>query len=181
MTITDEDWCAIAGHPGYEVSTRGRVRSLVFRNGVSERSRQQPLIMAVHKNPRGYMTVMLSGRKRHRVHRLVLEAFVGTAPGMEVGHLNGDRADNRLSNLAWVTGLENKAHQLMHGTRLNGEKNPNCKLAASDVAKIVGLLGTGLAQKEIAKQFGVHESTVSDIKLGKRRRIDAQLACKEGP
>jgi hypothetical protein len=42
------------------------------------------------------------------VHILVLEAFVSPRPpGMETCHRNGDRKDNRLSNLRWCTHKEN--------------------------------------------------------------------------
>lgn len=52
-----------------------------------------------------------------KVHRLVLEAFVGPCPtGMETRHRNGDPADNRLGNLSWSTHAENMGDLVEHGT-----------------------------------------------------------------
>ena len=59
------------------------------------------------KNAQGYRVVGIAG-KLYRVHRLVLEAFVGQCPeGFECNHKNRDRSDNRLENLEWVTHIEN--------------------------------------------------------------------------
>ncbi|GAC81679.1 HNH endonuclease [Gordonia malaquae] len=57
---------------------------------------------------------------RHFVHRLVMETFVGPCPsGMEVRHLNGEPADNRLENLAYGTRSENVLDSVAHGTYRN--------------------------------------------------------------
>lgn len=54
--------------------------------------------------------------KRRRLHRLVIEAFVGTPkPGEVVRHLDGDTRNNRLSNLAIGTPVENAADRKAHG------------------------------------------------------------------
>lgn len=52
-----------------------------------------------------------------KVHRLVLEAFVGPCPGGCVGcHGNGDTTDNRLVNLRWDTPGANNRDKREHGT-----------------------------------------------------------------
>jgi hypothetical protein len=51
-----------------------------------------------------------------KVHRLVLETFVGPCPdGMECCHNNGDPADNRLENLRWDTLSSNAYDRVEHG------------------------------------------------------------------
>lgn len=59
----------------------------------------------------GYRQIMLAGRKKWAVHRLVATAFCpGWFDGAVVNHKNGDRLDNRAVNLEWVTQAENNAH-----------------------------------------------------------------------
>ncbi len=75
------------------------------------------------RTKKGYMTVGLclegDGRQtQFRVHRLVLETFVGLCPdGMEACHRNGDPGDNKLSNLRWDTHENNMLDAVRHGTR----------------------------------------------------------------
>ena len=56
----------------------------------------------------GYLRVMIKG-KNYKVHRLVLEAFVGPCPENkpEINHINRNRADNRLENLSFCSRSEN--------------------------------------------------------------------------
>ena len=67
-------------------------------------------IMKLYTNSQGYMKVQLQ-RKNHFVHRLVLEAFVGSCPeGHECNHKNGIKNDNHISNLEWITPSQNTKH-----------------------------------------------------------------------
>lgn len=109
-------WRPVVGFEGmYEVSNDGQVRTL-FRG----------LNKAKHTmiDRKGYVSVRLCGpkrafMKRKRVHSLVLEAFVGPKPeGMQCRHLNGNKQDNRLENLAWGTAKENAADSVAHGVLL---------------------------------------------------------------
>jgi len=62
----------------------------------------------------GYRYVCLfrdNARKYPKVHRAVLEAFSGgSVPPLQVNHINGDKSDNRLCNLEWVTASQNRKH-----------------------------------------------------------------------
>jgi hypothetical protein len=108
------------GASPYEVSDRGRVRSL------SRYIRNPPQlcggrVLKPTPNKTGHLQIALSGpgggRRTHRVHRLVLEAFVGPCPpGLMGCHGNGNPADNRLENLRWDTAKGNAADSIRHGT-----------------------------------------------------------------
>lgn len=69
----------------------------------------------------GHLQVNLHEGEVHaskKVHQLVLLAFVGPMPeGMQVRHLNGAPADNRLSNLKYGTNTENARDAINHGTQ----------------------------------------------------------------
>jgi len=120
MDSTEERWLPIPGYEGrYDVSDLGRVRSL--------RSNHGPLSIPTAKHPTltpsfPYLVVALSVKGRARiwpVHRLVLLAFVGslpdTKPRMETRHLNGNKLDNRLANLAYGSAVDNKLDAVRHG------------------------------------------------------------------
>lgn len=121
----NEKWLPIPGYEGaYEVSDLGRVRSL---DRISAQGRPiKGRVLSQMTGSSGYQQVNLHRDRKqatHHVHRLVLLAFVG--PGgedMQGRHLNGDRSDNTLANLAWGTQLENMQDQREHGTHRNRVK-----------------------------------------------------------
>jgi hypothetical protein len=114
-----ERWVAAPGMSGYEVSDRGRVRSLdrkiVRSDGVVQRWPGRLLRPRVRES--GHLHVMGSDRRNYRVHRLVLEAFVGPCPadGHEACHNDGNPSNNRLENLRWDTRKANAQDTLRHG------------------------------------------------------------------
>lgn len=119
---TIERWLPVVGYEGlYEVSNMGRVRGVdrleVTKAGYTRQRRGK--VRSLKQNRDGYMVVMLSreGKRRTvKVHRLVLEAFVGPCPeGHEACHYNDDPADNRLQNLRWDTRSENLLDQVRNG------------------------------------------------------------------
>lgn len=163
------EWRPVHGFPGYEISKLGEVRSLARRNlqGALRRER----ILKVDVTGEGYAVVRLArdGVKHARaVHRLVLEAFVGPCPeGMECRHLNGIRLDNRSGNLRWGTIQENRADQRLHGTSIDGTRNPAAKVNETDVERMFDLRRAGCSQQAIADWIGLHQTQVSRILRGR--------------
>ena len=160
-----ERWRWIKGHEGrYEVSDLGRVRS--WRT--SRRGEPGPRILK-QATVRGYKQVSLGhphyGGGIGRVHKLVLEAFVGAAPdGMECRHDDGDRGNNALANLSWGTCQENATDKLRHGTQVRGESQGLAKLSE---AAIDAIRTSTLSQRKLAKQYGVTQATVWAVRQGK--------------
>lgn len=111
-----EDWLLIPGYASYEVSSLGRVRSLL---------RGKPRVLSQWSTPSGHMKVRVGGRGEpgRYVHQLVLFAFAGPRPaGMVARHLNGDPTDNRPENLAWGTHSENNYDAVRHGTHAEASR-----------------------------------------------------------
>ena len=115
-----EEWREVRGYEGlYEVSDMGRVRSLDRVVHLSENSvrpacdsLRKGRILKPEKDTRGgYMIVNLSkdgSVKKKKIHRLVMEAFVGECPeGYQVNHLDENPENNALLNLEYVTCKEN--------------------------------------------------------------------------
>lgn len=88
-----EEWKQIESLPGYSVSNEGRVR---------KDSTGQIMVLSTNG---GYKRITVS---RH-VHRLVAEAFIGKPEDERcwVDHIDGDRSNNNVDNLRWVTPSEN--------------------------------------------------------------------------
>lgn len=164
-----ETWKDIPGYEGYyQVSDRGRVQSLprtVTRDGRPYRRLPGRALRPQSQNS-GHLHVSLckGGRKLCRVHRLVLEAFVGPCPpGGECLHRNGNPADNRLENLRWGTHRENQDDMARHGTSCQGERQWQARLTGDDVLQIRRLRGQGLTLAMLGRLFGVHADHVGQI------------------
>ena len=164
-----ERWLPVVGFEGlYSVSDRGRVRSeariVVKTNGVRQPWPEH--MLKPHADPIGRLTVRLGGgQPTTRVHRIVLEAFVGPPPaGLECCHNNGNASDNRLANLRYDTHAENNRDRIYHGTSNRGERHGMAKL--TDIA-VLEIAKSTTSQRVTAQLHGVHQVTVSEIRLGK--------------
>jgi hypothetical protein len=168
----EEEWRQVPGFDGYEVSDFGSVRSYYKKGRFLEKLADHPRTLKPATSTTGYKTVALpvNGRYKHcAVHRLVLRAFVGECPeGNEVAHLNGVRTDNRLSNLQYVTHIENEAHKIAHGTAPLGELNGQAILQGWQVAEIKYLASKSVPQGKIATLFDISHKDVSEILRGGR-------------
>lgn len=122
----------------------------------------------------GYLRVCVTisvGKYRSiGVHRLVAMAFHGAppTPRHEARHLDGTRTNNVPSNLAWGTQRDNAADREQHGRTARGERNKGgVGLTSDEVALIRQRLAARDVQGSIAREFGISQSTVSAIKLGR--------------
>lgn len=116
--VDEEEWRPVVGYEGiYEVSDRGRIRSLGFTDSLG-RHRAGRMKSPAHTAD-GHLQTRLSKDgvlTGHMVHRLVLEAFEGPCPdGMEACHWNDVPDDNRLENLRWGTHAENMRDRTRNG------------------------------------------------------------------
>lgn len=156
MRIEEERWAAVP-ESMLEVSDQGHVRSLSLAGA-------EPYLLKAYPNTCGYPSVGWTWRGKRRsalVHRLVLQAFVGPCPeGMEARHLNGNRTDPRLANLAWGTKRENEDDKIQHGTSAR-------KLCRVQVVEIKNRLLRQETVRSIARRFGISSVTVVLINRGR--------------
>lgn len=89
-------------------------------------------------------------------NRLICEAFHGAPPfdGAHSAHFDGDKLNNRASNLRWATAVENAADRDRHGKTISGERHFNSKLTWPVVREIRKTYRYGKSS-EIALRFGV--------------------------
>lgn len=112
LTLAGEVWRPLikpwSGHAitGMLVSSLGRLK---FQHGRISQGTQTATGYC-------YTTFLLDGRKRNvSVHRLVARAFLGSPPTSEhtqINHKDGNKSNNAISNLEYVTPAENRAHFL---------------------------------------------------------------------
>lgn len=129
------------------------------------------------KDKDGYMKVALCStdlppKKVHRysVHRLIMENF-NPVEGMEklqVNHKDGNKANNALSNLEWVTCEENIHHAMDNGLR--AKVNGAAKLTPEQVKEIYLRGNNGERNVDLSEEYGVHPDIIGKIKNGQMWR-----------
>lgn len=107
--------------------------------------------------------------KTWKVHRLVLETFVGPCPeGMECRHRDNNRANNELSNLHWGTHADNIRDKIAHGTIIKGEQHHASKLTVADVIDIRAKYEAGQNYDAIAAEKNVTRGAIILVVQRKR-------------
>lgn len=105
-----ERWIDVKDNPAYEVSNLGNVR---------KKSTGQLLRTSLNRKG-GYERVAMNGTHKY-VHRLVADSFYdGDHSNMDVNHIDGDKHNNKLSNLEWCTRQENIKHAFINGLKYPG-------------------------------------------------------------
>lgn len=143
-----EMWKEIKDLPGYSVSSKGRVR----KDSTGQ-------IMVLSKNG-GYCRITIS---KH-VHRLVAEAFVEKPNDNNkcwVDHIDGNRSNNNVDNLRWVTPSENCLSFGYHSRIKNRQKK--IKATHLDGREIVFE-----SRRKAAEYFRCSDSEIHYNKLYKR-------------
>ena len=163
-----EIWKTVNGWP-YEVSSLGRVRRTGRACGTRPGRVLKPVIVRG-----GYLRVTLQCGGTHQqfmVHRLVADTFHPVNdPTLQVNHIDGDKTNNTVENLEWVTCGENHAHAYRTGLRrgnhggLKGVANGRAKITAEQAREIRALRGS-MSQSQIGAQYGISQSQVSYIQL----------------
>lgn len=157
MARDGEVWRQVSGWP-YSVSDLGRVRN--------DRTNH---ILTPSPHSHGYHKVSLCCEGHRRdvyVHHLVLNEFVGPAADEEeCNHKNGDKADNRLENLEWVTRGQNAKHAVHTGLYIpaRGTRIGVAKLNPEAVKVIRFLSARGKTAAELARAHGVSQRTVKQV------------------
>ena len=158
-----EEWRDIPGFEGrYQASTEGRIRStdkICTHKG-------RVLKTCIGSNGYPYVGVWAKGGKNAKytpVHHLVALTFLGERPqGYEICHADGNKQNNRLTNLRYASRTENRLDVYRNGGRYSN-------LYPDQVREIRKLLEEKqMSQRAIGELYGISVTSIQNIKTGRR-------------
>jgi hypothetical protein len=108
----------IQDYEDYKIDGNGNVYS--YKKNVAKKMIPQKATAGYH-----YVSLCKNGTRKNRfIHRLMAQAFIENPENkLEVNHKNGNKLDNRLCNLEWVTPSENIKHAVKLGLIVTSEKS----------------------------------------------------------
>lgn len=172
-----EEWKAVAGTYGkIEVSNMGRVRSWL-RDG---------RILKTQKDKKGYhrLRVTICRRKMSfKLHRMVADAFIDNPYNLpQVNHKDGNKDNNAVNNLEWVSNKENANHAIksglwesvIQGSRRENDRRKKPIIAYKD--------GNSIEFDSISDaETKIGSKHITDVLKGKRQHANGwTFAYKEG-
>lgn len=163
-----EIWRPVPHYEGYySASNTGKIRSedRVISNRFYESKLLTPGIDSY-----GYEIVTLckNSRKTRTVHQLVLETFGREKQTKEeTNHKDGNKRNNNINNLEWITNEEHHIITYRQGVMPKGEKVNTSKLTADQVREIRKRSKEGESARGLAREFGVKHSSI--LKVIKRK------------
>ena len=165
-----EIWKKIENYPYYRISDKGRIKVIdrevrVTNNKIAIR-KEKVMVSVITKF--GYKRVGLTNQGRKKlfyIHVLVAKAFIKNQRNKkQVNHKDGNKINNIVSNLEWVTPKENTEHafknNLTKGNNL-GEKNYFSKLTEIDILNIRQRKNE--SKKKISVDYAVNTKTIYNI------------------
>lgn len=146
----------------YLISNLGRIKNV--KNGT---------IMKNYKNKNNpYYKITLSFGNRNkqvtmRVHRAVAQTFIPNPDNLpQVNHKDGNKLNNNIENLEWVTGKQNNIHAVVNKLSRSGEMSQLSKLTSEQIEYIKEKCipyDKNFGCIALAKKFNVDSSTISKI------------------
>ena len=167
-----EIWKDVVGYEGhYQVSNLGNVKSLHYKH------QNFPQVLKPKISYDGYLRVNLAKDgtvKTINIHLLVAKHFIPNPDNKpQINHINGDKNNNSVSNLEWVTGKENIRHAIDTGLR-KIENHKYLKGGGHYASKGVlqydlegNLIKKWNCQSDIAREYNCRTGTVNAAILGR--------------
>lgn len=174
-------WKNIPGYEGlYQASNDGEIKSMSRLNSCGISVREKLLKPTTSKKGYKYVGLSKCGKLYSRsLHRLVALTFLENLLSLpDVNHKDGDKLNNHVSNLEWISKEDHLKHTLTNNLQFKGspgELNPSSKLTWENVSEIRRLRSLQiLSISELAKKFLVSDTNIKDI-LKNKIWVDPKL------
>lgn len=162
----EEIWKDIPGYEGlYQAGSEGNIRSI-------KNNRFYGRILHTYDDcTRGYLKLTMyndKGKNSEKVHRVIAYAFIPNPENKpHINHKNGNRTDNRASNLQWCTNAENAKHGFVVNGRINPWKNKfgfehNRSKAVAQYTLDMVLIKVHGSVQEASRNVNISKQTIVD-------------------
>lgn len=164
----NEQWKEIQGFENeYLISNYGRIKSKtrVYHCGtnhsVQKTIEEHILHVFFRKDKYVGVTLKKNGKSFSReIHRLVAEAFIPNQEKKEqINHKDGDKHNNKVDNLEWITRSENALHSYFKLGNIKYKRN----FSEQEIKEIKGLYLQGQSKNQLAKQYFCSRTTIKRI------------------
>lgn len=170
---------SIEGFNRYIITRDGRI---YCKTRISKGRKNKGYWLDMSQREDGYVSIKLTNSKGERnnyyLHRLAAESFIDKPEcwqELQVNHKDGNKSNNVVDNLEWVTSSQNVRHSLDTGLKggLSKEAKINMnkplleghkaviKISEKDRLAIKGLHKSGKTMAEIAETYNVSQSCIS--------------------
>jgi len=163
--MVEEIWKTVPSNDDYAVSNFGHIKRTRWVNGAKRAGRSLG-----YNCESGYREVAFYDTKHRKtvrlIHQVVAEAFLGPCPpGKEINHKDGNKRNNRLDNLEYVTPSQNIRHAIETGllVPVRGTQVSTSVLTNRQVRRIRERFKKGASMSDIARRLKIGLTTVSDI------------------
>jgi len=150
-------------------------RYSITKNGNVYSHKNKKFLTNCINEPNGYYIVNLCANKQQKIvciHKLIAKAFIPNPESKPiVNHIDGNKLNNDISNLEWVTYAEDTKHAIETGLREMPSNNPGVskrKLTIEQAQLARKLFNSGKHnQRELVAMFNVKFYIIRDLIKGK--------------
>jgi hypothetical protein len=136
----------------YSIDKNGFIYTYIYNN--------KPKKMKLQLSNSGYLRVGLiknKKQKKYLVHRLMLETYIGKSNGLVANHKDRIKTNNKISNLEWVTFLQNVKHwakkqgiyKVKNRYKVHIQKNNKAYFVGSFIKKSDAIIARNLKYKQL--------------------------------
>ena len=152
----------------YYITSSGKIISKTNYHREKEIERKTQL-----NKSRGYV-YFRTRVKNYQVHRLIASAFISNPDNKScINQKDGNKQNNNVKNLEWVTHKENTSHAIKHGMIKLFKKNEssNLKYTNKQCEDVLKRIKSGMTYLKAGEKHNMPYSTVAHLARGSRREI----------